>query len=127
MSYKTSLIKIAIKLTPNVMIIWVANKVLKGIAELTEFNFDLDTRQAYMQIMLYGETEAIEISVDGFGIISDEQSHRFIIQQAQSNKPWMNNILAHIVDKAWKIPVIPQFAAYIALVADVLKIESSTN
>jgi hypothetical protein len=124
MSYKTSLIKMAIKLTPNVMIVWVANVILKGIAELTEFSFDLDTRKVYVQTMLYGETEAIEVWVDGFGIISDKESYKFIIQQAQSNKPWLNNLLAHFVGKEWKIPVIPQLAAYFELIADVFKVES---
>lgn len=125
MSYKTSLIKMAIKLTPNVMIVWVANVILKGIAELTEFSFDLDTRKVYVQTMLYGETEAIEVWVDGFGIISDKESYKFIIQQAQSNKPWLNNLLAHFVGKEWKIPVIPQLAAYFELIADVFKVERS--
>jgi hypothetical protein len=124
MSYKTSLIKMAIKLTPNVIIVWVANVILKGIAELTEFSFDLDTRKVYVQTMLYGETEAIEVWVDGFGIISDKESYKFIIQQAQSNKPWLNNLLAHFVGKEWKIPVIPQLAAYFELIADVFKVES---
>jgi hypothetical protein len=124
MSYKTSLIKVAIKLTPNIMIIWVANIILKGIAELTDFNFDIETRKVHVKTMLYGETEAIDVWIDGFGIISDEQSHHFIIQQAQSNKPWLNNILAHFVGKAWKIPALPQFASHIALVAELFKVES---
>ncbi|MSP26880.1 MAG: hypothetical protein EXR80_00080 [Methylococcales bacterium] len=125
MSYKTSLIKMAIKLTPNVMITWVANIVLKGIAELTAFSFDLDTRKVHVQTMLYGETEAIEVWVDGFGIISDKESYTFIIQQAQSNKPWLNNLLVHFVGKEWKIPVIPQLEPYFALIADVFKVETS--
>jgi hypothetical protein len=124
MSYKASLIKMAIKLTPNKMIVWVANIVLKGIAELTDFNFDLDTRKVYVQTMLYGETEAIEVWVDGFGIISEGESYQFIIYQAQSNKLWLNNILAKLVGKAWKIPVIPQLAAYMDLVAELLKAET---
>ncbi|MDD1606236.1 MAG: hypothetical protein LUP96_06020 [Methylococcaceae bacterium] len=124
MSYKTSLIKIAIKLTPNMMIVWVANIVLKGIAELTDFNFDIDARKVYVQTTLYGETEAIEVWVDGFAIISEEESYKFIIHQAQSNKPWLNNIFARFVGKAWKIPVIPQLAAHIELIADLFKAET---
>jgi hypothetical protein len=124
MSFKTGLLKMAIKLTPNMMIVWVANIILKGIAELTAFNFDLDTRKVYVQTMLYGETEAIEVWVDGFAIISEEESYKFIIQEAQSNKPWLNNILAKFVGKAWKIPVIPQLAAHIELIAELLKAET---
>lgn len=125
MSYKTSLIKMAIKWTPNIMIIWVANTVLKGIAELSDFSFDLDTRKVYVKTMLNGETEAIEVWVDGFGIINDQESYQFIIQQAQSNKLWLNNLLVHFVGKAWKIPVIPQLAAHFELIADVFKVENT--
>jgi hypothetical protein len=103
------------------MVLWVANKVLKGIAEFTDFNFDLDTRKVYVQTTLYGETEAIEVWLEDFAIVSDGKSYSFIIQHARSNRPWLTNILAHIVGKAWKIPVIPQLTAYMALVAELLE------
>ncbi|MGZ8189677.1 MAG: hypothetical protein ACXWTS_00455 [Methylococcaceae bacterium] len=114
----------AIKLTPNMMVLWGANIVLKGIAELTDFNFDLETRKAYVQTTLYGETEAIEVWLEDFAIVSDEQSYSFIIQQAQSNRPWLNNLLSHFVGKTWKIPAIPQLTAHIELLAELLKAES---
>lgn len=126
MSYKTRLITMAIKLTPDAMVVWVANKVLKGIAELSEFSFDIDTRKVFVKTTLYGETEAIEVSIDGFGIINDGKSYQFIIQHAVSNKPWLNNIMVHFVGKQWKIPVMPQFAVYFELIADVFKIELPT-
>jgi hypothetical protein len=127
MSFKSSLVKMAINCTPNKMIMWVANIVLKGIAELTDFNFDLDTRKVYVQTMLNGEAEAIEVWVDGFEMVSEEESYQFIIHRAQSNKPWLNNIFAHIVGKSWTIPVIPQLKAHIGLIAEVLKAESAVQ
>jgi len=74
----------AIKLTPNIIIIWVANIILKGIAELADFNFDIDARKAYVQIQLLGESETIEVWLEDFAIISDEGSYQLIIHQAQS-------------------------------------------
>jgi len=124
MSFKTSLIKIAIKLTPNMMIIWVANIILKDIAELKDFNFDLDARTAYVQIQLLGEAEAIDVWLEDFAIVSDGESYQFIIQQAQSNRLWLSNLLSRIVGKAWKIPVIPQLAAHLELIAELFKTES---
>lgn len=124
MSLKSSLVKIAIKLTPDMMIIWVANIILKGIAELTGFSFDLDTRKVDVQTKLYGETDIIEVSLDGFGLIKERDSYKFIIQQAQSNKVWLNNLLAHVVGKAVKIPEIPQLSGHMGLIYDVFKIES---
>ncbi len=106
------------------MIVWVANIMLKGIAELTDFNLDLDTRKAYVQATLYGETESIEVWLDGFAVVKDGETNKLIIQQAQSNRPWLNNLLSRIVGKEWKIPVIPQFQAHIELIIGLLKAES---
>ncbi|MDD5321379.1 MAG: hypothetical protein PHD43_12335 [Methylococcales bacterium] len=124
MSFKTSLIKIAIKLTPNMMIIWVANIILKGIAELTDFSFDLEARKAYVQIQLLGESETIEVWLEDFAVVSAGESHEFIIHQAKSNRLWLNNLLARIAGKAWKIPLIPQLATHIELIAELFKAES---
>jgi hypothetical protein len=125
MSFKSSLVKTAIKLTPNKMIIWVANIVLKGIAELTDFNFDIETRKVYVQTTFYGEAEAIEVWLDGFAVVSDGESHKLIVQQARSNRPWLNNLLSRIVGKEWKIPAIPHKTAEIELIAELFKAESS--
>ncbi len=125
MSYKARFIKIAIKLTPNKIVLWVANIILKGIAELKDFSFDLDTRKAYAQIQLYGEMETIEVWLDDFAVISDGESYQFILQQAQSNRPWLTNLLSHVVGKAWLIPVPPQFKAQAELVHELLKVQTS--
>lgn len=127
MSFKTRIIKMAIKLTPNMMVIWVANIILKGIAKLTDFSFDIEARTAYVQIQLLGESETIEVWLEDFAIVSDEESHKLIIQQAQSNRIWLNNLLSRLVGKAWKIPVIPQFAAEIELICELFKAENPTQ
>ena len=124
MSFKSSLIKIAIKWTPKRLILWVANIMLKDVAELTDFSFDLEARKAYIQIQLVGESETIEIWLEGFVIISDEESYKLIIQQAQSNRLWLNNLLSRIVGKAWKIPVTAQMTSQIELITELFKAES---
>jgi len=124
MSFKTRLIKMAIKWTPNMMVIWVANIILKGIAELTDFNFDLEARKAYVQIQLVGESETIEVWIEDFAIVNDEGSYQLIIQQAQSNRIWLNNLLSRITGKAWGIPEIPQLTAHLELISELLKAES---
>lgn len=124
MSYKTSLIKLIIKCAPIKIILWVANMKLKGIAEITDFRFDLDARTAHVQTQLFGEAEPIDVWVEGYGIMQDEQNYRFIIQHAQSNKPWLDNTLARITGKGWKIPAIPHLASQMELIAELLKIDS---
>jgi hypothetical protein len=124
MSFSSSVIKLAIKLTPNILISWVANIILRGIAELTDFSFDLEERKAYMQIQLVGESETIEVWLEGFAIISDDQSYNLIIQRAQSNRLWLDNLLSRITGKTWKIPVPAQMEPQVALIAELFKPES---
>lgn len=121
MSIKSSLLKIAIKLTPNILIVWVSNKILKGIAELTAFKFDVDARKIYAQIRLYGEENTIDICLEDFAVFHDGESYRFIIHHAQSDRPWLNNLLARVIGKAWKIPEIPQLTSQIELAAELFK------
>ncbi len=121
MSFKSSLVKLAIKLTPDILIVWVANFILKGIAELTEFNFDVDARRVYVQTRLYGEEGTIEVCLEDFAVFNDGESYRFIVHQARSDRAWLHNLLSHIVGKAWKIPAIPQLTAQLELVAEVFK------
>lgn len=121
MSFKSSLVKMAIKLAPDILVIWVANIILKGIAELSAFNFDIDTRQAYIKATLAGESEPIEVWLEGFAIVSDEESHQLIIHQAQSNRLWLNNLLSRIAGKAWKIPEIPQIKDQLELASELFK------
>lgn len=124
MSIKLNLIKFIIRLTPNIAIIWIANFVLKGIAELLEFNFDVDARKLYVQTRLYGEEGTIEVSLEDFAVFNDGEAYRFIIHHARSDRPWLNNLLARVIGKAWKIPALPQFATQLDLVAELFKANS---
>lgn len=124
MSFKTGLIKMAIKWTPNKLVKWVANIVLKDIAELIDFNFDIEARKAYVQILLLGEAEPIEVWLDDFAVIKDQESYKFIVHQAQSNRIWLSNILSRVVGKAWKIPEIPQLSAQLELAAELFETEN---
>lgn len=121
MSFKSSFVRLVIKLTPDVLIVWVANIVLKGIAELTEFSFDVDARKVYVQTRLYGEEGTIEVCLEDFAVFKDGDSYRFIVHQARSDRPWLHNLLSRIVGKAWKIPALPQLTAPLELVAELFK------
>jgi len=124
MSFKLGLTKTVIKWTPPKLIKWVANIILKDIAELTGFNFNLDARKAYMQIQLVGESETIDVWLEGFCIITEGSSFKLIIKQAHSNRLWLDNILSRIVRKKWKIPVTSPMRAHIEFMAELLKAES---
>lgn len=121
MSIKSHLLKLVIKLTPNILIVWVANSILKGIAELIEFDFNVDERKLYIQTRLYGEKDSIEVTMEDFAVFNDGESYRFIIHHARSDRPWLNNLLSRIIGKAWKIPALPQFSSQLDLIAEMLK------
>jgi len=120
-------VKVGAKLTPKILVVAVANIILKGIAEFSEILYDLDKRTAFVNVTLYGEEEAIEVALDGFEIMGDEGNYQFILHKAQSNKPWMNNILSRFVGKAWDIPAIPQYKDELGFVASLLKAEDTDN
>ncbi len=120
MSLKSILIKIAIKLTPTIFIIWVSNLILKGIARLLEFEFDLENRKFYVKTQLYGEIDTIDVWVEDFMINTDGTSYELLILKANSDRLWLTNILALIVGKSWKIPAIPELAPHMTLIAELL-------
>ena len=120
MSLKSILIKIAIKLTPTIFIIWVSNLILKGIARLLEFEFDLENRKFHVKTQLYGEIDTIDVWVEDFMIKTDGTSYELLILKANSDRLWLTNILALIVGKSWKIPVIPELAPHMTLIAELL-------
>lgn len=124
MSVKASLLKLAIQWTPDILIIWGANLILKGIVHLSDLMFDLDSRKAYVEFTLYGETEPIEILLEDFAVLADGGAYWLVIPKAESNRPWMSNLLDRIVGKSWKIPDVPQYQSQIEIIVDLLKAES---
>jgi hypothetical protein len=118
MSIKASLVRTAIKWTPKFLIVWVANKKLRGIARLSDFSLDIDARKVYVKTWLAGEAEAIEVLVEDFAVVGDQGSYELIVSSARSNRPWLNNALALVTKKPWKIPPIPQLAPHMGLVTE---------
>ncbi|MEY4719518.1 MAG: hypothetical protein RL563_2136 [Pseudomonadota bacterium] len=124
MSIKSALLKLVIKLTPNMLIIWASNLILKGIAELLDFSFDLDSRKIYVKTRLYGENETIEVTLQDFAIFNDGDSYRFILHKANSDRLWLDNLLNHFTGKAWAIPGMPGLNSSLKVVAELFEANS---
>lgn len=88
------------------MILWAANKKLRGIAELTDFSFDSVEKKLYAQMILSGEEESVDVFLEDFSIVTtDENVYKLSIQYVKSNKPWLDVFLNKIVlSREWKIP-----------------------
>ena len=123
MRFLIAVIKLGVKWAPKSIVLKVANFKLKGIAEVHDYAVDLDARTVYANTLLYGETEAIEVWAEQFGIILENGAYKFILQQAHSNKPWLNNSFAFVLGKAFPIPVVPKLARFMPLAYALLKVE----
>ncbi len=105
MSYKTSLVKMALNKTPKIMVLWAANKKLKGVAQLTDYSFNSEERKLYTQIILDGEEESFDVFLEDFALLVDEGVYKLVVQQVQSSRPWLDVLLNKIIlGREWKIP-----------------------
>jgi hypothetical protein len=111
-----------IKMTPPFVITFVANIVLKGVAQLKVFQFDLENRTLYVATRLLGEPEDIILKVENFGVVSRGGKYFFILRSAQSNKPWLTNLMSHVTNQHWPIPAIPQITPYMGLINEILEL-----
>jgi len=119
-NFKIMLINMAIKCMPKFLIKWVANTILKGIANLKDFNVNLGKRTVYFKLLLLGEDEAIEVWLHDFAVYHENDSYHFMLRDADSNKLWMTNILARFVNRVWVIPNTPLINEHIDLLAELL-------
>lgn len=122
MSIRASLIKVAIKMTPPFVITFVANIILRGIAQLKVFQFDLEARSLYVATRLLGEPEDIILKVENFGVVKIGGKYFFILRSAESNKLWLNNLMRHFLNQRWPIPEIPQITPYMGLINELLEL-----
>ena len=122
MSIQATLIKAIIKMTPSFIITLGANLILRGIAKLNFFHFDLDNRRLSVATRLAGEPEDIVLNLSEFGTIRQGNKYYFILRRAESNKLWLRNLMGHITHRRWPIPNIPQLAPYMGLVNELLEL-----
>lgn len=90
------------------MILWGANKKLKGIAKLTDFDFDPREGQLYAQMQLEGEDEQelLEVWLEDLTLTTNEDDRTIIVvESAKSSRPWLDVVLTKIVlGREWKVP-----------------------
>lgn len=97
MSFKSGAIKFTCKSTPKKMVFWLFNKKLKGIAKLIDYEIDFDGRKIQSKVQLEGEEEFVDVCLEDFALLKNEQYYAFVIQQVQSNRPWLNNALTRAI------------------------------
>ncbi|WP_428356787.1 hypothetical protein [Methyloprofundus sp.] len=105
MSFKSTLAKFAVKQTPKKMMLWLANKKIKGVAKLTDFHFNPAEHKLYVQMILSGEQEKVELWIEDFTLVVHEKSYKLVIHQAQSTRPWLDKFLRNFaLNRELKIP-----------------------
>ncbi len=87
------------------MVLWAANKKLKGVAQLNDYSYNSEERKLYTQMILDGEEEPIDVFLDGFTILVDEGIYKLVFQQVRSSRSWLDALLNKVLlSRAWKIP-----------------------
>ena len=121
MSYKTSLVKMALNNTPKGMVLWAANKKLKGVAQLMDYSYNSEDRKLYTQMVLDGEEEPVDVFLEGFTILVDEGIYKLVFQQARSSRSWVDVLLNKVLlSREWKIP-----ESKIELVQELFEVDGS--
>ena len=121
MSLQVRLIRLAIKFTPKFMILTVANLILRDIGRLTDFCLDLDRRSLHAQVKLFGEASPIDVWMKGFYVFQDGRHFKVLVQEADSNRIWLDNLLWKVVGKPWKIPSIPELRPQFVMLSELLR------
>ncbi len=105
MSYQSHIIKFSYKMTPKKLVYWLVNSQLKGIAKLVEYDIDFNGRKILSKVQLEGEDESIDVTLEDFTLIKNGAQYTFAIQQAHSNKIWLNNAMSKaMLGREIKIP-----------------------
>ena len=91
--------------TPKCITLWLLNKKLQGVAELTDFELNFDKRKIYTQLILAGEQDPVEVFLEDISIVKNEASYMLLINHVKSNRAWIDTLLARVIaDRAWRIP-----------------------
>lgn len=105
MNYKSTLIKLAINKSPKKIILWLANKKARGVARITDFHFSSTEHKLYVQMILKGEQELVELWIEDFTLVQYEQSYKLVIHQALSTRPWIDSFIRNFaLNRELKIP-----------------------
>jgi uroporphyrinogen-III synthase len=105
MSVKSYFVKMVVKITPKFLILWVVNKKLKGVAELTDLEINFDERRIYTQMILAGEQESAEVLLEDICVVKNGDSSMLVVRHVKSNKVWINTLLTRVIaGREVKIP-----------------------
>ncbi len=107
MSFKSCLIKCTYSVTPKKMVYWLVNSNLKGIAKLRYYDVNFDEKKIHSSIHLEGEEGEIDVCLEDFSLMKKGDEYRFIVRQAQSNRPWLNTALNRFLS-GQEIPIPPE-------------------
>lgn len=120
MSLKATLIRSALNLTPSFLVTLIANLILRGIAQLTFFDLNLDRRILSVRFRLYGEPDSIDLVLENFRVIQHGTELYFMLSAARSNRPWLVNLFARVTQRAVPIPDLPVLRPYVGLILELL-------
>ncbi len=92
-------------ITPKFVINWVINSKINDYGKILDYSLDNKNRKIFIKVLLAGENEPIEVSINNYKIRKTDDATFFIANDASSNKEWINALLRNaLVGKEFSIP-----------------------
>jgi hypothetical protein len=92
-------------LVPSSVPKWIINEKIRGFGEVLDLQFDPQRRLLKGRILLAGEKEPVEVSVDSYELRRNDQGAVLIINSLTVDRQWIEVLLRKLlVGKELKIP-----------------------
>ncbi len=105
MSIKSKLYKISYQIIPKFVLKSGINMYIREYGKMLEYSLDNKNKQIFIKVLLAGENEPIEVSINNYKIRKTDDTTFFISNDASSNKEWINALLRNLlVGKEFSIP-----------------------
>lgn len=101
---KNKILKVALHKTPHNVKTWAINKKIKGYGEMLEFRLDPKNRTLFAKVLLAGESEPLEVSINKYQI-TDSESPSVVIHEASTNRKWLSALIdSFLIGKEFLVP-----------------------
>jgi hypothetical protein len=105
MSFKRFLGQGLLRLVPSSVPKWIINEKIRGFGEVLDLQFDPQRKLLKGRILLAGEKEPVEVSVDSYDLRKTDQGAVLIINSLTVDRQWIEVLLRKLlVGKELNIP-----------------------
>jgi len=67
----------------------VINPLVKDYGEIIEFCLNAEKREIHIKVLLVGEKEPVELNIQGYDLIEDDENPCIVIKKCTTSRQWM--------------------------------------